>query len=89
MEKVQYKNALVSIETYDCGLLPEVLQKTCFCCNKKINNCNATLLINDHIPNIVMHTDCFKMWENKIDELCDDITSAHDYWRQLGKIFEK
>ena len=89
MEKFIYKNALVYVREWESGNLSEQIQRTCFCCHKKINNCSATLLINNykHIPNTIMHTDCFKQWENKTDDLCDDICSAHDTWKYLDEIF--
>lgn len=89
MDNFIYKNSSIVVRTWDYGNFPEKLQRICFCCNKKINNCKATLLINnyEHIPNTVIHTDCFKEWENKTDDLCDDICLAYEQWKKLDEVF--
>lgn len=89
MKNFDYKGTPVFVREWHSGNLPEQMQNTCFCCHRKINNCDATLLINNYkyIPNVVMHSKCFKQWESKTDELCDDICSAHDNWKYLNEIF--
>ena len=67
----EYKGTPVHVRRWHYGNMPSELQRTCFCCNKKINNCMAVLLINNYkeIPNVILHDECFDMWKNKTDEL--------------------
>ena len=85
----KYKNTPVYVRNWHYGNMPSKLQRTCFCCNKKINNCMAVLLINNYkeIPNVILHEECYEQWKNKTDELCDDIAKAHDDYKRLNEFF--
>lgn len=85
----EYKGTPVHVRRWHYGNMPSELQKTCFCCNKKINNRMAVLLINNHkeIPNVILHDECFEQWKNKTDELCSDIAKAQDDYKRLNEIF--
>lgn len=85
----KYKNTPVYVRSCHCGNMPSELQRTCFCCGEKVNNCMAVLLINNfkEIPNVFLHYECFEHWKNKTDELCDDIAKAHDGYKRLNEIF--
>ncbi len=87
----KYKNTPVYVRSWHYGNMPSKLQRTCFCCNKKINNCMAVLLINNYkeIPNVILHDECYEQWKNKTDELCDDIAKAHDDYKRLNEILDK
>ncbi len=89
MESFEYKDSFVYVQKYHTGNLAEKIQKTCFCCNKKINNCRGVLLINNYkyIPNVLIHEECFKKWENKKEVLCDNIYTKYRQWKELGEIF--
>lgn len=80
----------ISITKYNIGNLPKELRRTCFCCNKEMNNCNIVLLINHsaHIPNTLIHADCFAEWTNKPEELCKDIESAYEDYKKLKAVFK-
>ena len=85
----KYKNTPVYVRRWHYGNMPSELQRTCFCCEEKINNCNAVLLINNYkeIPNVVLHDKCFKCWEDITDELCDEIAEAYNDYKKLNEIF--
>lgn len=89
MKSFDYKDSDVAVREWHCGNLPEQMQRTCFCCRRKINNCNATLLINNskYIPNIMLHSDCFKERENELEELCDSIFLSYCAWKRDNEIF--
>lgn len=91
MKKFTYKGTNVGYRQYETGNIPEELQKTCFCCKKKINKCSAVLLINNYqkIPNVLIHSECFSEWEkeNKINELLENIEKSYNQWIQLNDIF--
>ena len=85
----KYKNTPVYVRRSHYGNMPSKLQRTCFCCGEKVNNCMAVLLINNfkEIPNVILHGECFEHWKNKTDELCDDIAKAHDEYKRLSEFF--
>ena len=85
----KYKNTPVYVRHWHCGNMPSKLQRTCFCCGEKVNNCMAVLLINNfkEIPNVLLHDECYEQWKNKTDELCDDIAKSHDDYKRLNEIF--
>ena len=58
----KYKNTPVYVRSWHCGNSPSKLQRTCFCCGDKVNNCMAVLLINNfkEIPNVILHGECFE-----------------------------
>lgn len=89
MEKFMYKDTSVWFKEYESGNLPKELQRTCFCCGKKINKCKVVLLINNYkiIPNVLMHSECFSEWKNKTDELLGDIENSYSKWNQLNNVF--
>lgn len=89
MKKFNYKDSFVAVREWHYGNFPEQMQRTCFCCRRKINNCNVTLLVNNYkyIPNVILHSDCFKEWENKPEELCDSILLSYRAWKRDDEIF--
>lgn len=90
LQSFKYKGTPVYIRRWHYGNMPSELQRTCFCCEEKINNCNAVLLINNYkkkIPNILLHDECYEQWKNKTDELCDDIAEAYNDYKKLNEIF--
>lgn len=84
-----YKDTSVGVDRYHTGNLPKELRRTCFCCNEEMNNCDVVLLINNlaHIPNTLIHADCFAKWSNKTDELCKDIENAYEDYKRLKAVF--
>ena len=84
----KYKNTPVYARNWHYGNMPSKLQRTCFCCNKKINNCMAVLLINNYkeIPNVILHDECYEQWKDKTDELCDDIAEAYYEYKKYKKL---
>ena len=89
MDNFTYKGTKVWFREYTTGNLTKDLQRTCFCCGKKVNNCKAVLLINNYkkIPNMLIHSECFSEWKNKTDELVEDIESSYSQWKQLNNVF--
>ena len=85
----KYKNTPVYVRRGHYRNMPPELQRTCFCCNEKMNNCMVILLINNYkeIPNVILHNECYEQWKDKTDELCDDITETYDEYKRLNKIF--
>ena len=85
----KYKNTPVYVRSCHYGNMPSKLQRTCFCCLEKVNNCMAVLLINNYkeIPNVILHDECYERWKDKTDELCDDIAKAYDEYKKLNGIF--
>ena len=85
----KYKNTPVYVCRGHYRNMPSELQRTCFCCNEKMNNCMVVLLINNYkeIPNVILHDECYEQWKNKTDELCDDIVKAHDDYKRLNEFF--
>lgn len=61
MNNFTYKDTAVWFQEYKNEDQPKDLQKTCFCCGNKINNCKVMLLINNHkiIHNMLLHSECF------------------------------
>lgn len=89
LKPFKYKNTPVYVRRWHYGNMPSELQRTCFCCNKKINNETVVLLVNNYkkFPNIILHNKCYEQWEDKTDELCDDIAEAYDDYKKLNGIF--
>lgn len=89
MRSFDYKDSFVAVREWETGRIPDKMQRTCFCCRKKINNCRAVLLINnyEYIPNTTLHSACFDEQEGHLDELCDNIRSAYVQYRELEVIF--
>ena len=85
----KYKNTPVYVRSGHYGNRPSKLQRTCFCCNEKMNNCMVVILINNYkeIPNVILHDECYEQWKNKTDELCSEIAKAHDEYKRLNEIF--
>lgn len=89
MSKTTYKGTDVWFREHTTGNLPEDLQRICFCCRKKVNNCKSVLVINNHaiLPNTLMHSECFEEWKTKTDDLLENIESSYNQWKQLNDIF--
>ena len=89
LQSFKYKNTPVYVRRGYYGNMPSALQRTCFCCNEKMNNCMVVRLINNYkeIPNVILHDECFEQWKNKTDELCSEIAKAHDEYKRLNEIF--
>lgn len=89
LKSFKYKNTPVYVRRGHYRNTPSELQRTCFCCNKKMNNCMVVLLINNYkeIPNVILHDECYEQWKDKTDELCDDIAEAYDDYKKLNGIF--
>ncbi len=89
MRTFDYKDSFVAVREWESGHLRDDMQRTCFCCGKKINNCRAVLLINNsrYIPNVMLHAACFKEHENGLEELCDNIRSSYLQYKELHAIF--
>lgn len=85
----KYKNTPVYVRRGHYRNMPSELQRTCFCCNEKMNNCMVVLLINNYkeIPNVILHDECYEQWKDKTDELCDDIAEVYDEYKKLNGIF--
>ena len=85
----KYKNTPVYVRRGHYRNMPSELQRTCFCCNEKMNNCMVVILINNYkeIPNVILHDKCYEQWKDKTDELCDDIAEAYDDYKKLNGIF--
>lgn len=85
----RYKNTSVDVIQHYIGALPKRICRSCFCCNKPMTECDIVLLINNdgQIPNTSMHTTCFAQWQDKTDELCDDIVSAYNQWKLLNGVW--
>ena len=56
MRSFDYKDSFVAVREWDAGNIQDDMQRTCFCCGKKINNCRAVLLINNYkyFPNMMI-----------------------------------
>ena len=89
LQSFKYKNTPVYVRRGHYRNMPSELQRTCFCCNEKMNNCMVVLLINNYkeIPNVILHDECYEQWKDKTDELCDDIAKAHDDYKRLNEFF--
>lgn len=89
MKELRYRDSIVAVREWETGKVPEKMQRTCFCCRKKVNNCKAVLLINNYkyIPNVIMHSECFSQQEDKAEELCDSIQSSYEQYRKLDSVF--
>lgn len=89
LQSFKYKNTPVYVRRWHYGNMPSKLQRTCFCCGEKINNCMAVLLANNYkeIPNVLLHDECFEQWKDITDELCYDIAEAYDDYKKLNEIF--
>lgn len=64
--------------------------KICFCCNNELHDGeHVILLINNYksFPNVLLHEECFKEWENTTDELCEDLEKSYNRYKELNKIF--
>ena len=85
----KYKNTPVYIRRGHYRNMPSELQRTCFCCNEKMNNCMVVLLISNYkeISNVILHDECYEQWKDKTDELCDNIAEAYDEYKKLNGIF--
>ena len=85
----KYKNTPVYVRRGHYSNMPSELQRTCFCCNERMNNCMVVLLINNYkeIPNVILHGECYEQWKDKTDELCDDIAKAYNEYKKLNGIF--
>ena len=85
----KYKNSPVYVRRGHYSNMPSELQRTCFCCNERMNNCMVVLLINNYkeIPNVILHGECYEQWKDKTDELCDDIAEVYDEYKKLNGIF--
>lgn len=86
---VDYKNMPVIISKYKTGTPPKEHQRTCFCCNEKINDGLTVILMNSnkHIPNTYIHEKCFDPWSKKTETLCEDIESAYKQYQKLNDVF--
>lgn len=89
VKSFDYKDSLVAVREWETGIIPDKMQRTCFCCGKKVNNCKAVLLINNYkyIPNVMLHSECFSRQEDKAEELCDCIQSSYKQYRKLESVF--
>lgn len=89
MKEFKYKDSIVAVREWETGIIPEKMQKTCFCCGKKVSSCKAALLINNYryIPNVVLHSECFGMQKDKTEELFDSIQSSYEQYRKLESVF--
>ena len=89
LQSFKYKGTPVYVRRWHYGNMPSELQRTCFCCNEKMNNCMVVLLTNNckKIPNVILHDECYEQWENKTDELCDNIAKAYDEYKKFNGIF--
>ena len=84
---VKYKDTDVCFleETGNWSINPH----KCFCCNNLVPNGKAVLIINNHqhIPNVLIHEECFSLWERNPEELIADIGSAYNDYKNLRAIF--
>lgn len=89
MKEFKYKDSTVAVREWETGTIPKKMQRTCFCCGKKVSSCKAVLLINNYkyIPNVVLHSECFSRQEGRTEELCDDIQSSYEQYRKLESVF--
>lgn len=86
MERMETKE-MDGIKVKECTVGDS--QKTCFCCGKKVTGCKAVILSGNYqkMPNILLHSECFSEWENKMDDLLGDIERAYEKWKQLDGVF--
>lgn len=89
MKKFKYKDSIVAVREWETGKIPEKMQRTCFCCGKKVSSCKAVLLINnsEYIPNVTLHSECFSRQEDRAEELCDNIQSSYEQYKKLESVF--
>lgn len=89
MKEFKYKDSTVAVREWETGIVPKKMQRTCFCCGKKVSSCRAVLLINnsEYIPNVMLHSECFSQQEDKTEELCDSIQSSYEQYRKLESVF--
>ena len=89
LQSFKYKDTSVYVRRGHYRNMPSELQRICFCCNEKMNNCMVVLLINNYkeIPNVILHDECYEQWKDKTDELCDDIAKDYDEYKKLNGIF--
>lgn len=89
MESFAYKDSFVAVREWETGIIPKEMQRTCFCCGKKVSSCKAVLLINNYkyIPNVMLHSECFSRQKDRTEELCDDIQSSYGQYRKLESVF--
>ena len=89
MKDFYYRENIVGCRQYIIG--PSSLNpKVCFCCGKKtVGGESVVLLINNYksFSNVLIHEDCFKMWENNTDGLCKDLEESYKKYKELEKIF--
>lgn len=89
MKSFGYKDSFVAVREWETGIIPDRMQRTCFCCGKKISNCKAVLLINNYryIPNVMLHAGCFSELEDEVEKLCDKIHAVYERYKKLDSVF--
>lgn len=89
MKSFDYKDSFVAVREWETGFIPDKMQRTCFCCGKKISNCKAVLLINNYkyIPNVMLHAACFSKREDNVVKLCDGIQASYMQYKILDSVF--
>lgn len=89
MKEFRYRDSIVAVREWETGIVPEKMQRTCFCCGKKVSRCKAVLLINNYryIPNVMLHSECFDKHKDKEEELCDSIQSSYEQYSKMNLVF--
>lgn len=67
----------------------ELTSRRCICCNQPIKNGKALLVINNykHIPNIIIHTECFNKYDGNYNELFSIIETEWQHYKDMREVF--
>lgn len=92
MENFYYKDTFVAVRNCKFVSRNHNEGKTCWCCGNEFqDNEQCILLINNykHIPNMIIHKDCFDRVNPKYrEQLCENIEKDYKEYNELNKIFQ-
>lgn len=90
IKMIEYKDSNVYLRECDGIEVQECNSHKCFCCNHQIENGKALLIVNSYqyVPNMFIHEECFKKYENNTDKLFSSIENSWNKYKELEKIFD-